>query len=244
MPLDGIAQEAGPAVSWPTNLSIILSSAPGISMHGCGDATASRRLHGTGTVSRGDPGCAWPVGLLRPRRGRPAEGLNHPPEVRAVVQHAKVRVVRFIQLTSFQPAAMARLSAAMDCSASRRVEPGPLPWRPPEGPRPFHCRGPMCRPGRRRAGCPAQRSARGSSRFAPATPGLPAVTRQGFILQWSGSGTGGSVFRGRVDDAKGQGFVGRRPVGGAGGRGGGRGHGAGCRRQGQDRAGPAPTRRR
>ncbi len=48
---------------------------------------------------------------------------------------------------------------------------------------------------------------------------------------YNGRGREGRSSGGRVHDAKGQGFVGRRPVGGAGGRGGGRGHGAGCRRQ-------------
>ena len=61
---------------------------------------------------------------------------------------------------------------------------------------------------------------------------------------WSGSGAGGSVFGERVHDAKGQGFVGRRPDGGAGGRGGGRGHGAAVDDKDKVARADAPTKKR
>ena len=92
------------------------------------------------------------IGLLRLCRRRLAERSNHLPEIVAVMERAKIRValhpVGLLPPCRDGPAQLGDGSLGVASCRSGF----PPPWRPAGSPPPARCRGPACRPSRRREG--------------------------------------------------------------------------------------------
>ena len=106
---------------------------------------------------------------------RPAEGSDHLAEIVAVVQDAKVRVA--LHPLDVLPPLRRWPGAARRRTARRIAAPprGRRPRRPPGAPRPTRCRGPACRPGRRRADRLLSRAIRSPMATARSSDSRPAA---------------------------------------------------------------------